>query len=197
MALSVSALTAAAGNFLDMLPPQSAVAPGYTTADSVRTRMAAMPLCPLEGLWRMAGDGALVAVESYCVPELPRSRQPSTFRMVMVKSPQRHIRPGTVIGHLVSTVRPGVYEARIYTAVAERTGLDIPGEFLLTLDDNGVRLTFSRRKVRVRLNLNVMLPYMFRSMVRVRRDPRPEGLDGAIKVFPASVGQSPQKPCYL
>lgn len=77
MALSVSALTAAAGNFLDMLPPQSAVAPGYTTADSVRARMAAMPLCPLEGLWRMAGDGALVAVESYCVPELPRSRQPS------------------------------------------------------------------------------------------------------------------------
>lgn len=61
MALSVSALTAAAGNFLDMLPPQSAVAPGYTTADSVRARMAAMPLCPLEGLWRMAGDGALVA----------------------------------------------------------------------------------------------------------------------------------------
>lgn len=44
MALSVSALTAAAGNFLDMLPPQSAVAPGYTTADSVRARMAAMPL---------------------------------------------------------------------------------------------------------------------------------------------------------
>lgn len=176
------AFGAGAADFLGSLPAVSTVIPGYVDADSVASRLEALPLCPAEGFWRLADGGALFAIER----ERPSTGMaPTRLRMVMVRSPWRSIRPGTVLGHVVPTGRQGVYEARIYSAMAQRTGLDMPRGFTLTLNDSRDMITFKPFKFPLRVNLLRLLPYMYRRVIEPQTS-RPEGLDGAVRVAPAS-----------
>ncbi|MDE7387850.1 MAG: hypothetical protein K2M97_01215, partial [Muribaculaceae bacterium] len=170
-------------SFLNALPPCSTIAPGYSSADSVRTRMASLPLTPVEGIWQMLDGGAAVAVERYLSPDLPRDAQPGTYRMIMIKAPVRLVRPGTVIGHLKATARPGVYEARLYSDFARESGLSVPRTFYLHLATDGSTLTFKPRKSPIKFNLFSLLPYMYRRTVRIQNT-RPDDLDGAIRIYP-------------
>lgn len=170
-------------SFLKALPPCSTIEPGYGSADSVRARMASLPLTPVEGIWQMLDGGATVAVERYLSPDLPRDAQPGTYRMIMVKAPVRLVRPGTVIGHLKATARRGIYEARLYSDFARESGLSVPRTFYLHLAADGTTLTFKPRKSPLKINLFSLLPYMYRRMVRLQ-DTRPDDLDGAIRIYP-------------
>lgn len=182
----------ASADFLSELPGSSVVIGGYVAADSVSARLASMPLCPLEGLWQMADDGALFAIER---ADAPGEHAPRKLRLVMVRPSWRSIRPGTVFGHAVPTARPGVYEARLYSELGRRVGLGIPRRFTLELASEGRMLTFKPFKSPVRINLFRLLPYLYRRVVTPQQS-RPDGLDGAVKLFPQSAGH-PLTPVYL
>lgn len=188
----VSAFALSAADFLDSLPSQSAVVPGYGAADSVELRMSRLPLCPAEGIWQMTDGGALFAIER---AEPSPDLAPLRLRMVMIRSPWRSIRPGTVIGHLVPTARRGVYEARLYSDVARRTGLNIPRGFTLELTEDDALMTIRPFRSPVRLNLFRLLPYMYRRVISLQ-DSRPDNLNGAVKVFPRQAAH-PLSPVYL
>lgn len=192
----VTAASATANDFLERLPKVSTVVSGYAAADSVRARLAEAPLTAVEGLWQMLDGGATVCVERYIDPSLPAAAQPATFRMVMVDAPDRHVRPGTVVGYVTATVKPDTYEARMYTDLAERTGLSVPHTFYLKLSgDEWERMDIEPKRSRYTLNPWRLLPYMYRSVVRVR-DNKPENLDGAVRVYPPSAA-NPLQPIYL
>jgi hypothetical protein len=146
----------------------------------------------VEGIWQMVNDGAIFAIERD-----ESAREPYAYQMVMIQSPSRHVRPGTVLGHVVSTVKPGTYEARIYTDFAVRTGLNIPRRFLLKVSGtDDACLTISPEQSKWRFNLWRLLPYMYRNLVRMNSAARPSDLDGAVRIYPPSAS-NPLVPRYL
>lgn len=190
--LACVATVACASDYLKNLPPMSTIIEGYENVDSVAARLAELPLCPAEGIWQMTGGGALFAIER---ENMATELAPTRLRMVMVRSPWRTIRPGTLLGHLEPTVRPGVYEARIYSALARRTGLSVARAFTLKLNDERSLMTFEPFKSPIKINVFRMLPYMYRRLVDVQKS-RPDGLDGAVRVMPASES-NPLTAVYL
>lgn len=191
LALAVAGSASASG-FLRSLPAVSAVAEGYADADSTARRLMALPLCPVEGIWQMTDGGATFVIER---AEPSTDIAPANLRMVMLRSPWRSIRPGTVLGHLQPTAKPGVYEARLYSSLAQRTGLSLPRSFLLKIDERREVLTFAPFKSPIKFNLFRMLPYMFRRAVTLQQS-RPDDLRGAVRVVPAADGH-PLSPVYL
>lgn len=181
----LAAPAAMANDFLRALPAMSTVLTGYECADSVKARMAAQPLGAVEGLWQMLDGGALVALERHIDPSLPAMAQPGTYRLVMVKAPTRLVRPGTLLGHVCATAKPGVFEARIYTDFARESGLGVARTFYLHLAADGSVLTFKPQKSRLKVNPFALLPYMYRRVFRLQ-DNRPDDLNGACRVFPPS-----------
>ncbi|MCM1309781.1 MAG: hypothetical protein NC301_01995 [Bacteroides sp.] len=189
----VCCLQAGASDFLLRMPTVSTVLPGYNDRDSVEQRIAASPAAPIEGVWQMtAADGATFAIER---EESSTDVAPSRLRIIMVKSPWRSIRPGTLLGHLEPTAKAGVYEARIYSGFAQRTGLNLPRPFTLKLNDDATVVTFEPFKSPLKFNLFKLLPYMYRRVVQLQRS-RPEGLNGAVKIAPRGDGH-PLSPVYL
>lgn len=190
--LTVALALAAESPFLREMPGSSTLIDGYESADSVGRRMAAMPLCPLEGVWEMADNGAVFAVER---AEPSTAIAPARMRMVMVRSPWRSIRPGSLIGHVVTTAKPGVYEARLYSSAAQKTGLAIPRRFTIELGSDGRVLMMKPFKSPLKVNLFRLLPYMYRRVITPQQS-RPDGLDGAVKIFPRQASH-PLSPVYL
>lgn len=186
-----SALSAA--DYLHSLPDASTVVEDlYDDVATVSARLSNLPLSVVEGVWQMVDDGAVFAIER---DESPR--EPYAYQMVMIQSPSRHVRPGTVLGHVVATVKPGVYEARMYTDFAVRTGLNIPRRFLLKVSGNDdACLTISPEQSKFRFNLWRLLPYMYRNLVRINSSARPSDLDGAVRIYPPSAS-NPLVPRYL
>lgn len=191
--LFLSLLMASASDFLRSLPEISTVIDGYIDTDSVGRRIRALPACPAEGVWQMtAAGGAIFAIER---DEPTTDVAPTRLRMIMIRSPWRSIRPGTLIGHLEPTAQAGVYEARIYSSTAQRTGLNIPKAFTLKLNSEATILTFVPFKSPLKINLFRLLPYMYRRVIEPQKS-RPDGLDGAVKIAPQTDGH-PLSPVYL
>lgn len=179
--LSLSALTASAE-----------VLTGYAEQDSVEARMDRLPLSPVEGIWEMAADGARFAIERAEASD--SETLPRELRLVILSSPLRRVRPGSVMGTARPTVKPGVYEAQINTKISELGSLTLPRKFTLTLNSDQNALTIQPFKSPVKVNLFRLIPYLYR-VVHLQNS-RPEGLDGAIKIYPPQP-VNPLTPVYL
>lgn len=167
------------------LPSKSPRVWGYSTVDSVRQRMSTAPLLPLEGIWEMTADGAVVAIER----EPSATRQATaTYRIVIVRSPDRSIPCGTLLGLGVDTSKPGQVECLLYTK-SSCGRLYSPAAFVLELGSNG-RLGLYQYRRGVRVNAWGLLPYMWRRTLGWR-DERPKGLDGMVRIFPFDPSNYP------
>lgn len=177
---------------LSVISAGAEIRQGYSTVDSVAARLEQMPLCPAEGIWQMAADGAVFAIER----ETPSATEtmPRQLRLTIIRSPHRRVRPGSVMGSAHPTVKPGVYEATLNTRIADLSGLELPRRFLLTLNSDGTAITIEPYKSPVKVNLFRLIPYLYR-VVRVQES-RPQGLDGAVRIYPAPT-VNPLTPTYL
>lgn len=190
LSLLLLCASAARADFLHTLPAESNVLAGYADVDSVEARLAQLPLSPIEGVWQMAAEGATFVIERV---EASTHLAPAELRIIIVRSPKRSIRPGTVVGHAVTTARPGVYQARLYSSFAPRSGLISPRSFTLEVNDD--MLVFKPIKAPVKVNLFRLLPYMYRRVFTLQ-DSHPEGIDGAMRLFPRTAAH-PLTPIYL
>ena len=168
---------------------------GYADPDSIVARMNGMPLHSIEGLWRFASEGTLMAIERFKVPDGKYSPETSVYRMVIVRAADMALRPGTVMGYLTPTAKRGVYDARIYTSRLDNgTTLHSPKTFTLTLSDEESRLSISDYGSSLRFNWWKLLPYMYRHLF-TRREKNPGAIHGCLKIFPAPA--IPAEPRYL
>lgn len=180
-----------ARNRLDNLPDETCL-PGYESAERVTARMSQAPLHDIEGLWEMAGEGTLMAIE----------RDPATdgasalYRMIVVRSAAIGVREGTVMGYLTPTSQRGSYDARIYTGLSDdHRRLTAPSRNVVTLVDDGARISFKPYGRTLRFNWwRLLLPYMYRSLVTPLERSRGD-LDGCVRVYPAP--STPLNPRYL
>lgn len=181
----------AARNVLDNLPDEGRLT-GYESVERVKARMASAPLHDIEGIWQMAGEGTLMAIE----------REPSTdgasalYRMIVLHSAAISVREGTVMGYLTPTSQRGSYDARIYTDLSDdHTRLTRPSRNVITLGDDGARISFKPYGRSLRFNWwRLLLPYMYRTLFTPIERRRGD-LDGCVRVYPAPA--NPLNPRYL
>lgn len=141
-------------------------------------RLRETPRTDIEDLWRFTSDGSLVCLERVPSAEAPRSLM--ALRMVMVESTNRAIPPGTVMGHLEPTAKPGVYDARIYTGMDRLTGVkpSSPRKMLVRLE--GDALQYTRVKKGLSVNWMRLIPIIPRHLLQWRSEDR-DGLDGCVR----------------
>ncbi len=177
-----------AGGVLDTVGRSSEVLPGFRE-DSVRARLACRPLHAVEGIWEVAGEGSLMAIELV-------SESPDLYVMAVVRSADPALRPGTVMGYLTPGASRGQFDTRIYTSMTdEGTLLTRPDSYAARLDDEGGFLSVRPYGRMFRVNWwRLLLPYMYRSVVTPIE--RPKGsADGFRRVYPRS--SRPFNPVYL
>lgn len=181
---------------LDNVPAMSVRLDGYDTMTEVTDRMGTIPLHSIEGVWRFAAEGTLMAIERDPATEYsPDDAGTVTYRMVIVSAADLSLRPGTVMGYLSPTSRRGVYDARIYTGRTDAaTSLHSPKTFTLTLSDSDSRLSINRYGTTIRFNWWKLLPYMYGRLI-TRREKSPGAIDGCMRVYPAPA--IPMEPRYL
>lgn len=193
LSLLAASLSLAAADHIDTLPQVSQTLSGYADIDSIKRRLTSLPLHIIEGIWQFPADGATVVIERFN-PDNTRDDGAARYRIVILRSPQRSMIPGTVMGYLSPSAKRGVYTAKIYTAGDGGSTLIRPKRFTLTLNDDG-HLSFRRHRSSVYVNVWRLLPYVSRLGVRVRND-NPQDLDGCLRLFPAPVS-GPVEPRYL
>ncbi len=137
---------------------------------------------PIEGVWRIAGDGAVFAV-------LPGEGGDDAFRLVIVDSPDMSVLPMTEFGTARRTAVAGRYDARLSASLTSGTSVRRDRNLIISLSDDG-RLIFEPYKKGLKLNLWRVLPYMFRFSV-ASQNTRPSDIDGAVRLYPAGDAVKP------
>lgn len=176
----------------DVVPDESQVVEGYESRTQVEERLSQLPLHDIEGIWQWIDNGSYIVIERYVDSNQPNDEL-RRYRMVVLRSPRLSVVPGTVMGYLKSTAKKDCFEACIYTDFDGATTLSAARNFTINLSDR--RLSFTKQKSEIKVNLWRMVPYMFRYSITKRGDSR-RGLDGCEKVFPLEEGQE-LTPRYL
>lgn len=162
----------------------SACAPA--DADSLLTLLAAGTAAGPAGLWELTESGATVAV----TPD-----EDGTFFFTLVDSPDRTMRPGTVLGAVRRAAAADVFEGVMYTSEDDGIPCDA-ARFTARLSDGGNVMVFSRPGFRLRFNIFGLLPYPLRRAVSASAD-RTAAPKGAVRLFPRPASAAPLTPATL
>ena len=183
LSLAASQLHAASPRrWIESLPSASEVIDGYMS-DGVEERIAMEASNPIEDVWKLMATGGLIAVERM---ESHGADVGLTdcYRMIVLRSPDRAIKPGTVMGSLQPTAANGTYEARIYTDTDGNGTLTDAKSFRIVVTEDAMQ--FYRVRSGLSVNIFRMLPYMFRRAVDYRPDDH-NGLDGCVRYRSCSL----------
>ncbi len=176
LTLPVRLSASSPGRWIDTLPTESVVLDGYMS-DGIEERMDIEASSPIEDVWKLVATGGLIAVERV------ESRgadvgSADCYRMVVLRAPDRAVRPGTVMGYLQPTAAGGTYEAKIYTDTDGDGTLRGAKSFRVVVSEDAMQ--FYRVRSGLSVNIFRLLPYMFRRAVDYRPDDH-NGLDGCVR----------------
>lgn len=188
---TVCPLTASGAHPTDALPSASVTpTPDFSVADLIHT-IEETPLHRIEGIWQVTSDGAEIAILRSSPQDQASATNP--YRIIIINSPNRAIRPGTIAGLIGITAKPNEFDGKIYTkSVASK--LIAPKKFRLTLDaETSSRLTVDKKRSSVSFSPWRLIPYSWRLGIR-KNTPEPS-TSGFIRIFPAPP--IPSEPVYL
>lgn len=187
--LLICELPALAADITSLLPRSAPVIEGYTSVDSVASRIASYGPHHIEGLWSIAGESSIIAIERTA----PGS---DTYRIVAVLPSDRAIMPGTLMGIATASASGELYDAALYTSTTtDRRALAWPKHFTIQLTDSHSRLSFKKVRSRYSLDITRLLPYMVRRVIRQNRGGDGSSTPGCVKIFP--LPSNPASPVYL
>ena len=175
--------------FVDDLPHRAEVISDFSMARLIG-KLDELPLHHIEGIWQFPATGVEVAMLRREQAGLSASGR--VYDMILVNSPNRVLRPGTVMGVVVATGRRGEYDAKIFTKTIG-TSLTLPKKFTLKLSDGDSSLEIKPVKGRMIFNLWRLLPYLWRYAVYPSREPVRS--DGCIRIYPNPP--APLEPVYF
>lgn len=185
-----AATSAAARHLVDNLPSIAALpSAGFSTSD-LRKQLSTLPLHHIEGIWKLTTDGSEIAIIRQ--EASPSNSTDGVYSVILLKSPNRALRPGTVVGLIAPTAKSNTYEARFYTS-STGSKLYNSRKFHLKLDSEDARIEFDRKKSSFSVNLWRLLPYMWR--YSVHKNEQRSDTHGCIRIFPKP--ELPFEPIYL
>lgn len=159
-----------------ILPLVCVQARAVTPLDSLRLTVDHGRGEPIEGFWRMTGQGAMIAITAHIGRD-------GVYDIHLLDSPDLTVTPFTLIGQARAGLKAGSYDLTL----TDHPGRLRPGrhDFIATFDDNNdtdrLRLNAYRRGHRV--SLWRWIPYFFRVTV-VDKTNRPDDHDGLQRVYP-------------
>lgn len=140
----------------------------YDMGDSLKKAYASPDGDPVEGVWQLAPEGAVIGI---------RATAPNQYEMVLVDSPAPSLMPGTVVGTFARSSAPSTYDGRLMVKKGRFHN------FTIVLDDEAGVIRFYEYRKQYALNLWRLVPRLFRYSVR-KEDSRPGGTDGALRLYP-------------
>lgn len=155
------------------------------TRPEVEQRLSKQSLHPIEGLWQLTPEGAVVLIE--------RTEQEGTYIMKSVEAACREVLPGTILGLVKSGGDAKTFDLEIYTHLTHGV-ICRPKHFTLTLEPDKGRMEFMQRRSSLQINLWHFVPFLWRNSFSYRPDSR-EYYPGAIRLCPD--GHIPLTPVYL
>lgn len=176
---------------IDGLPKFSETISGFSRAEAV-DRLKESDLHHIEGIWQFPATGVEVAIMRTDDRHSDKESRITSYRIIILYSPNRSLRPGTVMGLVTPAPKRGEYDARIYTR-SVGTSLTMPKRFTLTLDNDDGALSFKQHKSAFSVNLWRLLPYLWRYSVHANQQDK--STEGCIRVYPAPL--LPREPVYL
>lgn len=183
-------MPSAARRLIDRLPTCSEP-PREFSYSELRRQISEYPLHHIEGIWRFPASGTEIAIVG------DRSggihADPDIYRIIVVRSDNRSLRAGTLMGLITPAAKQGEYDARIYTSNVGST-LTNRKRFTLTLSDADATLRFRQHKAPLSVNLWRLLPYLWRYTVYPTTD-REKEADGCRRIYPQPT--QPREPIYL
>ena len=194
LAVLTVALHVGAADLSKHMPSTSLVLTGYNNIDSVKHAIAERGPRDIEGIWKMTGTQTLVVIEPASHPTLSGTGF-EALQIVIISSPRKSMRPGTILGYAVPTARPGYYDACIYTTKV-RAILQKHRRFTLHLYDDEQHLSMTPVKSRLNFSVRHTLRFLFRAGISIRNNNNDESFDGFIKQYPEPEGK-PRHPVYL
>lgn len=168
-------------------------ADGYEDISIVKQRMGQAPLHRIEGIWQFPDDGAIIAIER-SRDDMPH-KGAVRYIMVLLHSPVRSVRPGTIMGIISPSAKKDHYSARVYTDSDGGSRLLKPKDFTFVIEDD-CRLIFKNRNgLKWRIYPWRLFPYIYKLGIRVTRQSTPP-IEGCIKIYPYD-SLLPREPIYL
>jgi hypothetical protein len=153
-----------------------------TAVDSLRHVIDSKACDAIEGIWQLTDDGATIAITA-------TAGVSGSYDITLIDATDMSIEPMTPCGTLRHTANANTYDAhlRLNPAAGAKSRYK---DFMLTLTGTG-RFTLSSYNRTKHLNLRRILPYMFRASFAIERSNRPEGVDGAIRIYPKGNAARP------
>jgi hypothetical protein len=150
--------------------------------DSLRQVIDAKSCDPIEGIWQLTDDGATIAITA-------TAGVTGTYDIVLIDATDMSIEPMTPCGTLRHTAGSNTYDAhlRLNPAAGAKSRYK---DFMVTITADG-RFTLNSYNRTKHLNLRRILPYMFRASFAIERSNRPEGVDGAVRIYPKGGATHP------
>lgn len=149
-------------------------------ADSLASIFAGRPLAPIEGVWQIHDDGAMLLIAR---------ETNSTFAIVLLDSPLLDAPTGVPIGKAVATANAERYDATLERGTISDNKLQNT-RLVMTVTADGM-LRLDPYHTGKKINLKRWVPYLFR--IVENNNTRPSGLMGASRIFP--LFPPSQKPC--
>lgn len=150
-------------------------AQGLTEADARRwcdTR----PLSAVEGIWEYPQDGARVLIRKDI-------STPGSYSIIMLSTPDCRLEPGDTIGRLSPSADPRQFRLRQMTRKEDHT-LIKPCDCAASLSSDGESLRVKSLKIKLKININTLLPRFWR-LVRISvSDPVEDLPAGLVKIYP-------------
>ncbi len=146
----------------------------------------------IEGFWKFTSTGVEVAIFRRENDGTGHLQQAISYNLILLFSPNRALRAGTIMGILTPTPKQGEYDARIYTQSVGST-LTIPKQFTLTLSDDESALTFRQHRSAFSFKPWRLLPYFWRGAIQQNREAK--SAEGCIRIYPEPT--LPLEPIYL
>lgn len=133
-------------------------------------------LSQVEGIWEYPEDGARVLIKSD--PAIPGS-----FTLMVLSTPDCRLEPGDIIGRLYGSVDPKQFRLNQSTR-KDKSVLTRFCDCMAVLSADGETLRVKSPNLKLKINLNTLLPRFWR-VVRLSVDnPASELPAGLIKIYP-------------
>jgi len=193
LCLSLWGAVCRGGDFAPSFPEIGGIISPYTP-ELVKHSLTERGMHRVEGIWRLT-DGTTVAIERDETAGEGETDAIALYRVAILRSSVRSVRPGTVIGYLASSAKAGVYEGRFYTDYSRRGFPSRPKKIIVRLDGVDDRISFDPDRSGWRMTLRHSLPWLFKPTVRYQTDRSRSDLYGGVRVYPAP--SVPLEPVYL
>lgn len=175
-----------------LIPSHSPILSGYNDIDSVKLGIDQRGVAGIEGIWELAGTQSIVVIEPCTMPSI-NATGIHCLQIVVVSSPRRSTRPGTVLGYMIPTARAGYYDARLYTT-SLRSVLQNHRRYTMRLTDDA-HLSMTPVKSRWRVTLRHSFNFLVRAGI-TQQPSEDNQTEGFVKLYPLN-GLTPLKPVYL